>query len=355
MLALVPGDTVEIEDDLSAVGEARTLIATVAEVQMLPGEGEQLGELVAHLQLRADPDQARELVGRAVGQTGAHLRDALHPLLRRWDRSDDSRGPNPDAGLSLIPIEADTWHELENGLEVAFVRTTGLRNGDYWLFTTRVEDGETEWLPRPPDGVLHRHAPLALLAHDVAGWRVLEDLRPIFHTAPALSAAQAHERRRLDEANETIEQFRAQIEAMSADVARLRQRVDEVRGQIEQDCVADGEIAQWSVVSADPARAEHIALATDDNAALVVGVVAEVRTSAGESRPIYRVVSYGRVRCRVKGPVLPGDVLVVSDRPGYACRAGIYVQPGTLLGKVLAAPTPDGDDGGLTDVMVMLG
>lgn len=95
---------------------------------------------------------------------------AAHPYLRVWDG-----GP--------VPIVPDAWVELEDGVEVS-VEAGTYRAGDYWQFATRQDSG-VGWpeehghpVPRPPDGVVRRRAPLALLTiteRDV----VLDDLRVV--------------------------------------------------------------------------------------------------------------------------------------------------------------------------------
>ena len=61
---------------------------------------------------------------------------------------------------------------------------------------------------------------------------------------------------------------------------------------------------------------------------------------AGEGK--VAVAQSGRVRVKVdasRGAIRPGDLLVASDRPGYAMRsrpgtAGLH-RPGTIIGKAL--------------------
>lgn len=363
--AITAGDMVEIEDALSGVGKAPTLLALVTEVDMQPGVGDHIGQMVAYLKLRAVASQAISLSARLSGNGDAGLKPDLHPVLRRWDRSEGSSGQEQLATAmpSLTVIEADRDYPIEHGLTVSFGEIEDLRPGDYWQLTTRTDQVVSSWPSRLPDGPAHHYAPLALIGRTATGWQVLKDLRRCFPSVPDLSAKLEKERERLDDAKKTIGSLHARIERMDADMAGLRalvedlaQRLKQVRGQVEQEYIADAEITQWSVVSADPERAAHIERASESNPTLLIGVVAEVRERPGASGPTYRVVSYGRVYCRVKGAVKPGDLLVVSDLPGYACRAGVYVQPGTLLGKALAVVPPD-DDGvsELIDAIVTLG
>lgn len=353
--AIVPGDTVELEDALTGLGGDEALLAVVAEVRLLPGAGELLGELVAHVTLRADAAQAAALEGRVAGRAGARLRDELHPVLRRWDRPSDSPRPDPTAGLSLSNARDGETYRLDPGVSVRFDAVADLRPGDYWQLTVRAEQDGQGWAARPPDGPAHHYAPLALLERDATGWRVLGDLRPHFHTAPALSAALAGERQRLDHTNDVVEQLRAAVEQMGAELAYLRRRVEELRGQLEHEYLAEFPVEPGALVAADPGRPGHVERATEGNGALLIGVVAAVDERPGAAGPLYRVVSSGRARCRVRGAVQQGDLLVVSDLPGHARRAGLYVRPGTLLGKALSTWTPEAGEDDLVEVMVMLG
>jgi hypothetical protein len=64
----------------------------------------------------------------------------------------------------------------------------------------------------------------------------------------------------------------------------------------------------------------------------------------------------------VIGEVKPGDLLVPSPVPGHAQRAGLYLQPGTILGKALSLTQFDRPVGsglsqqpGSVDMLVTLG
>lgn len=74
-----------------------------------------------------------------------------------------------------------------------------------------------------------------------------------------------------------------------------------------------------------------------ESAAALVGVCVEAAGvldgADGEGRA--RVAYGGVVKCRVAGPVTPGDLLVASTTPGRACRAEGEVGRGALLGRAL--------------------
>ena len=67
---------------------------------------------------------------------------------------------------------------------------------------------------------------------------------------------------------------------------------------------------------------------------------------------------HGQATCLVTGRVDPGDLLVPSDLPGYARRAGRYIRPGTVIGKALSShdPNPEAPDlTGEINILVTLG
>jgi hypothetical protein len=102
-----------------------------------------------------------------------------HPILRRWD--------SPGAITIQIPASNDGWISLEDGVEIMFeVDSQSLfRASDYWLIPARTATGNVEWpgkpnnpLPRPPHGVEHHYAPLAVISLDGQGVVTTEaDLR----------------------------------------------------------------------------------------------------------------------------------------------------------------------------------
>lgn len=119
---------------------------------------------------------------------------ARHPFLRRWDQSPADRpgtpAPGPDNALVIIeastPGADDGWIDLEDGLQIQFQAGGDYRTGDYWLIPARTETGDVLWpgapdspQARPPYGVDHHFAPLALV--DAGG---LVDLRCQFNPLP---------------------------------------------------------------------------------------------------------------------------------------------------------------------------
>jgi uncharacterized protein DUF6519 len=84
----------------------------------------------------------------------------LNPKIKPWN----SDGPQ----RVEVPASTDGWIPLEDGIQVKFSDTGDYRGGDYWLIPARVGGGvvwpsaDGEPIRRPPDGVHHHYAPLAL-------------------------------------------------------------------------------------------------------------------------------------------------------------------------------------------------
>jgi hypothetical protein len=98
-----------------------------------------------------------------------------HPILRRWD--------SPAAITIQIPAANNGWISLEDGIEIKFDGNSGssFRAGDYWLIPARTATGDVEWpgppnnpIPRPPHGVDHHYAPLAVISLNGQGVVTIE-------------------------------------------------------------------------------------------------------------------------------------------------------------------------------------
>lgn len=109
-----------------------------------------------------------------------------NPKVRRWD--------NPEVARVALG-SGDGWLALENGVEVRF--GAGFYNtGDHWLIPARTATREVEWprdplgraVPRPPDGIAHHYAPLALV--EVVGGlaTAIHDCRTPFPSLTTISA-----------------------------------------------------------------------------------------------------------------------------------------------------------------------
>jgi hypothetical protein len=99
---------------------------------------------------------------------------------RAWDHG-KTGSAQLEYGAILVTESADStgWISIENGIQIQFLPAADgdpahqYRPGDYWLIPARVATGDIEWpredgdpprpLPRPPFGIRHHYAPLALL------------------------------------------------------------------------------------------------------------------------------------------------------------------------------------------------
>lgn len=116
-----------------------------------------------------------------------------HAVLRRWDHGHrkiatapgkDAKNGRPgvadDMALTLTEVG---WLTIEDGISVSFEAAKSdqqhYRTGDYWLIPARTAIGDVLWprgtdakrepLPRPPHGVEHHYAPMAIVTVDGAG------------------------------------------------------------------------------------------------------------------------------------------------------------------------------------------
>ncbi|HEX6747297.1 MAG TPA: DUF6519 domain-containing protein [Longimicrobium sp.] len=91
---------------------------------------------------------------------------ALHPKLRRWD------------GGAAANITTSAWIPLgQDGVEIRFSSGATYRAGDYWTIPARTTTGDVEWpedgtgdpIARPPAGIVHHWARLAMVDVNGAG------------------------------------------------------------------------------------------------------------------------------------------------------------------------------------------
>jgi hypothetical protein len=111
-----------------------------------------------------------------------------HPLLRRWDHrdGDPTLGEPQLANDNALLIQEGRWLTLEDGVQIWFEPAPAgqqqhYRASDYWLIQARtaigdvqwpqVEDGQGRLMPdaRPPYGVEHHYAPLAIISFGADG------------------------------------------------------------------------------------------------------------------------------------------------------------------------------------------
>ena len=170
-LGLAEGQWCEIQDDISVLqNRAETLLQVFA------------------------IDRAN-LTVTLTGVTGSKVGTGPHALLRRWDQQagDPADGELQLAndGAALIEESATDWLQLEDGVQIQFEPpdTGGPASqyvtGDYWLIPARTATQDVEWptemgldnqgnpvvvhLSKPPDGVQHHYAPLAVISVSAAG------------------------------------------------------------------------------------------------------------------------------------------------------------------------------------------
>jgi hypothetical protein len=113
-----------------------------------------------------------------------------HPLLRRWDHqagNPTEGGLELSEGAALIKEDNSYWLLIEDGMQIQFKPSDAAQNwyrtGDYWLIPARTATGDVEWprepnptynpldpnspktraAARPPRGVYHHYAPLAMV------------------------------------------------------------------------------------------------------------------------------------------------------------------------------------------------
>jgi hypothetical protein len=254
-------------------------------------------------------------------------RKSQHMLLRRWDH--DPHEATPERGD--IPIQSGDYIGLENGIQVQFSPEGTYHTGEYWLIPARTLTGDIEWprdasdnpLAQLPHIIDHHYAPLAIVNHTLQGWMV-DDLRTIFVPLNRLPDYC--------------------ITATEAEQERLRQDLAILEGLFPKYWTHEN-LGPGDVVALNRGNSDWIIKADAGDPKLVLGVVVDVFPHH-ETPFECRVALYGCVSCKVTGKIEPGDVLVPSKVPGHAQRAGLYIQPGTVIGKALdyfdpSAPTTE--------------
>lgn len=117
-----------------------------------------------------------------------------HAVLRRWDHGHRKTATAPGkvanedrpiiANDLALTLTEGGWLTIEDGISVFFEAAAlpdqqHYRTGDYWLIPARTAIGDVVWpgsadamrepLSRPPHGVEHHYAPLAIVTVDVGG------------------------------------------------------------------------------------------------------------------------------------------------------------------------------------------
>ncbi len=276
-------------------------------------------------------------------------------LLQRWDQK-DSNDDAFDQGLVVVNFDQNVI--LENGVQVKF-SSGAYTVGDYWLIPARVNlnDGtggimwpleEDQATEQPPAGIIHHYAPLALLQHTAGEWQIAEQDKSTFRTLPVLSddVDQLAERMttaegEIDQLHTAVDQLHVALQklddrvtALEVTVSKIEKRLDVLQHiQLYQNfhAVEGEDLTVGTVVAYSSTNYGHVEKANATNASLLVGVVIE-----DDHKPIYRVAMQGRAHCNAVGALKPGALLIPSSSvEGAVEQAGFYLQPGTVLGKVL--------------------
>ena len=167
--ALGEGDWVELADDASVLQRRPAPLCRVVAI-----------------------DRARKTVKLSgVPSDGTGQDPSLHPVLRRWDQPGDDG--TPPLATGVLAAQPGTWITLEDGVQVWFEGDGPYRTGDFWTIPARALGEDVEWprdargpLPRPPHGVRHHYAPLALVTVDDDHTTVM-DYRQPFQSLTALT------------------------------------------------------------------------------------------------------------------------------------------------------------------------
>jgi photosystem II stability/assembly factor-like uncharacterized protein len=137
----------------------------------------------------ADGDDELELVLAGVPAGSIGQDPARHPVLRRWDHKPTV------AGTHALPIVADAWIDLEDGVQVRFEAGGVYRPGDYWQIPARTITADVEWprdddgdpIAREPAGITDAYCRLGIVEVDATGTVVVtSDCREFFPPLTAL-------------------------------------------------------------------------------------------------------------------------------------------------------------------------
>jgi hypothetical protein len=182
-LSVDVGNYVEVVDDAYAS-------------QGMPGPIPRYAEPL-HLVTAVDPVQLTVTLDQGPRQVGTD--PSLHPYLRRWDQDEvltTKAGLTIDDPDQAIDIVAETWIDLEDGVQVQF-SDGSYRAGDYWQIPARVVTGNVEWpddaggnaLALPPLGVRYHAAPLAVVTEGGSVTDVRKQFPPLIDLISAAAAS----------------------------------------------------------------------------------------------------------------------------------------------------------------------
>jgi hypothetical protein len=148
---------------------------------------------LAKINVISDTELAVDGPVKGDALTNENFPQEFNPKVRRWD------SPGGEIPITIPPLN-DGWIELEDGIEVRFVRADSgvgpaqYKTGDYWECPARTEKRDIEWQKeggepkqKLPDGINHHFAPLALIMVVDGNLHVVDDCRSIFPPLTDLS------------------------------------------------------------------------------------------------------------------------------------------------------------------------
>jgi len=126
--------------------------------------------------------------------------EAWPTKVRRWDHRTVGAQALQEGAVPVTESAVESgWIDLEDGVQIQFLPASAdgtvahvYRPGDYWFFPARVATGDIEWparsdgetpAGRPPRGIRHHYAPLAIVKPAASGWSV-KDCRCEFPPVP---------------------------------------------------------------------------------------------------------------------------------------------------------------------------
>lgn len=162
MLGFAVGDWVEVTDD------RRELDGLSGEIARIDAINPDSREITLSRELPED------LIPTGLGGDTAESR---HSRMVQWNQSGqilDTAGNEivdldsiNSSGVIPVPAGADTWVQIEHGVEVSFdfePADGSLRSGDYWMVAARTASASIETFERaPPRGIHHHYCRLAIV------------------------------------------------------------------------------------------------------------------------------------------------------------------------------------------------
>lgn len=272
-------------------------------------------------------------------------------VLQRWDQGESQTG--------VVGTKRGAPVVLENSIQITFNGTGDYSVGDYWLIPARANlnngIGGIIWpkenLSKPPDGVRHHYAPLGLLRYNAGVWQLSEDETQTFQPLPILTTKVDKLETQVTKAENDIIDLQERVDKLEKEVAEIRKLVKLEQTSLYQNFQSDVELTKGDVVAMDSESDFRVVPANSTNQTLVIGVVDDVITGDFP----YRVILQGRAQCKVIGSVKAGAMLTPTELDGCVEQGGLYLQPGTIVGKALRSHlTENPEEVALVDILVTL-